>query len=369
VVTTGGTGGHIFPALAVAQALQEEHPGVEVLFVGGDRGPEGRLAARAGVAFKGLPARGILGRGLRSLGSLWWLSRSFVRCWALYRSFRPQAVLGFGSYAGFVPVMLGAWRKIPTGVHEQNSQPGVTNRILGKRVDRVFLSFPDRKGYFEPGKVLVTGNPVRSELIAMREQERSYAYKPRGNVLILGGSQGARAINEAVVKGLAGFKTQGIELMHQTGEADLAWVTQAYRDSGMDPQNVMAFIDDMASAYSWADLVVCRAGASTLAELTVIGLPSILIPFPYAIHRHQLVNAQHLEDQGGAIVIEQSHLHEINLTKAVADLLNVPGRILSMGQAARKLGNPDAARVIVREMGTMVPGKSKTSIQFSQRQN
>ena len=353
VVTTGGTGGHIFPALAVAQALQEEHAGIQVLFVGGDRGPEGRLAARAGLDFVGLPARGVLGRGIRSLGSLWWLSRSFFKCWLLFRSFKPQAVLGFGSYAGFVPVMLGAWMKLPTGVHEQNSQPGVTNRILGKRVDRVFLSFPDHKAYFDPAQVRVTGNPVRSELIALRDTEKTYAHKPKGQVLILGGSQGARAINEAVVKGLAGFKSQGIQLMHQTGEADLKWVSQAYRDCGMDDRNVFAFIDDMASAYAWAELAVCRAGASTLAELTVIGLPSILIPFPYAIHRHQLSNAKQLEDHGAAIVIEQSHLHEINLSRAVADLLNVPGRILSMGQAARKLGNPNAARDIVREMNAL----------------
>ncbi len=353
VVTTGGTGGHIFPALAVAQALQEEHADMDVLFVGGDRGPEGRLAARAGLEFAGLPARGVLGRGLRSLGSLWWLSRSFLKCWLLFRSFKPQAVLGFGSYAGFVPVLLGAWKKIPTGVHEQNSQPGVTNRILGKRVDRVFLSFPDHKGYFDPRKVQVTGNPVRSELIALRDREKKYAHKPKGQVLILGGSQGARAINEAVVKSLAGFKSQGIRLMHQTGTADLQWVSQAYQDCGMDDDNVQAFIDDMASAYAWADLVICRAGASTLAELTVIGLPSILIPFPYAIHKHQLTNAQHLEDHEAAIVIEQSHLHEINLTRAVADLINVPGRILSMGQAAKRLGNPNAARDIVQEMSSL----------------
>lgn len=359
VLSAGGTGGHIYPALAVADELRRVDSSCQLLFIGGTKGPERRLAEKEGLAFEALPVKGVLGTGIRSVGSMYSLARSLLRCRSIYRSFKPDMVLGFGSYAGFVPVLLASWQKIPCAIHEQNSQPGVTNRILGKRVDRVFVSFPDVQGFFQPEKTRITGNPVRSKLISLRQKEKSYVHQSLGHVLIVGGSQGARAINEAVMGSLSQFQTHAVRLMHQTGQADFERVKEAYQRHGFDDSLVLPFIDDMAGAYDWADLVVCRAGASTVAELTAIGRPSVLIPFPYAVHKHQLTNARLLENNGAAIVLEQSYLSEINLARVVSDVLAVPEKLQEMGAAARALGRPQAAAELVADLKTSVAGRPK----------
>ena len=347
VLSTGGTGGHIFPALAVAEALRERHPDIDILFIGGSFGQEGRLAKKAGLEFRALPARGVLGRGLRSAASVVWLSRSLLKCWFIYRRFKPDLVLGFGSYAGFVPVLLGTWLGLPAAIHEQNNRPGMTNRILGRRVNRVFLSFPDEKGYFDPEKVLVTGNPVRKSVLRVAEEEKRYTHQKGCNLLVFGGSQGASAINAAMIKALPALASLGIKIVHQSGEAELERMKQAYGQHGFDQSEVVPFIDNIAAMYAWSDLVICRAGASTLAELTVVGRPSILIPFPYAVHEHQLTNARFLEQAGAAIVLEQSYLDGINLAQVIGDLLALPRQLQEMGRAAKRLGQPGAVDSIV----------------------
>lgn len=353
VLTTGGTGGHIFPALAVAEEIKARFPQAQVLFVGGRRGKEEELAAKAGLTFAGLPVAGVLGRGWRALGILGWLPRSLGQSWSLLRSFKPEAVLGFGGYAGF-PLAMAAWMmRIPTAIHEQNRLPGVTNRLLGKLVRKILLSLPDDHGFFDPGKVVVTGNPLRRAIMELRENQPTHA-SPRRNVLILGGSQGARAVNQAVLESLAGFKDQKISLWHQTGTADLQQVVDAYREVGLTEALVDPFIDDMAKAYAWADLVVCRAGATTLAELTAMGKPSVLIPFPYATHNHQMLNARHLEQAGAALVLAESYLAQAQLWVMIKDLLDIPGKLRAMGKAARDLGRPKAAADVVNELVGLV---------------
>ncbi|MFO7876554.1 MAG: undecaprenyldiphospho-muramoylpentapeptide beta-N-acetylglucosaminyltransferase [Desulfovermiculus sp.] len=360
VLSTGGTGGHIFPALAVAERIQESFPHADLMFVGGDQGPEGRLAQEAGLSFVGLPARGVLGRGLRSLGSAWWMIRSFVRCWRTYSRFRPQVVVGFGSYASFVPVLVASWKWIPAAIHEQNAYPGVTNRVLSKRVQRIFLSFPDDQEWFDPDRVRVTGNPVRTSLIHLRDKEKVYTHQIGHRVLVLGGSQGAQAINQAMVKALPQLLPRGVQVLHQAGERHYAELSEHYQ--GYDPgqARVVPFIQNMAEAYAWSDLVVSRAGASTVAELTVIGRPSVLIPFPYAVHHHQLHNAKLLEKAGAALVIEQSYLPEVNLADIILDLLALPEKLVAMGRAARRLGQPAATRSIVLELEKLAAKKGKT---------
>ncbi len=342
MVSTGGTGGHIFPALSVIEELQKRYPYINILFIGGEKGPEKEMAEKSGVEFIGLPARGVLGKGLRSVRTVFWLSKSIFKCLSIYRKFGPEVVIGFGSYAGFVPVLLASLKKIPSAVHEQNSRPGVTNRFLGSRVHRVLLSFPDKYGYFDASKIRITGNPVRSKFEEIRENTA-------GRVLVLGGSQGARAINDAVIKSLPKFKSAGVHLVHQCGKQDLNRVLQAYREQKMS-EDVYSFIEDVASVYEWADLIVCRAGASTVAELTTAGRPSVLIPYPYAVQSHQLTNAKRLEEAGAAIVLEQSYLEDIDLARVVTDLLAVPQKLQDMGAAAKSLGNPGAARKIVDEL-------------------
>lgn len=349
VISTGGTGGHIFPALAVIEEIQSRPRESRILFLGGEQGPEKEMAQKYGIEFIGLPAKGVLGKGLRLIRTAGCLILSIFKCLAIYSRFRPDVVLGFGSYAGFVPVLLASLKKIPAAVHEQNSTPGVTNKILGRRVTKVFLSFPDKDSYFDASKVTVTGNPVRKGFEDIREKEKPYLYNFMGSVLILGGSQGATAINEAVLQSLPTFKSEEVQILHQSGKTDYERVLKAYCEHGIQG-NVYAFIEDIVAAYQWADLVVCRAGASTVAELTTAGRPSVLIPYPYAVQGHQLSNAKRLEDAGAAIVLEQSYLEHINLGKVVKDLLAVPQKLQTMALKAKELGNPEAARKIVDEL-------------------
>lgn len=348
LITTGGTGGHIFPALALARYIREMFPGCEIIFAGGEYGPEREMAAREGIKFRSFPARGVLGRGLKSLGSFYWMSRSLVQCLKFMRSFKPQVVVGFGGYAGFMPVLAARWLRIPTAVHEQNSFPGVTNKILGKKADRVFLSFPDEKNIFPPEKVMITGNPVRGELTKRVRHSSAMTGQAR-RLLVIGGSQGARAVNDYILKGLQELKAMNVEIWHQTGKADYQRVAGVY-EKECPGARVEAFIDDMAEAYGFASLVVCRAGASTLAELCVMGKPSILIPFPYATHDHQMTNARYLENKGAAMVLAQSSLDGVNLARIILDLMEMPEKLGSMGRAALSMGNPDAAEKIVDEL-------------------
>lgn len=354
VLSAGGTGGHIFPALAVAEELKSRFPHSNILFIGGNKGNERTLATQTGLRFVGLPVKGVLGKGFRSLSTISWVLPSLIRCWVLFRSFKPDIVLGFGSYAGFIPVLVACWKKIPTAIHEQNIYPGMSNRILGKKVDKIFLSFPDEKMIFEPSKIVVTGNPVRKKLVDIGQSDDYFPQHPKGRVLIVGGSQGARAINDSILKVLPLFRSQGISLMHQTGEADYERIRQGYRENGMDYEQVYPFIQDIAEAYKWSELVICRAGASTITELTVVGRPSILIPFPYAIHEHQQTNAKMLEKYGAAIVLEQSYLPEVNLAQIVGDLVSVPGKLKDMSQRALSLARPYSAKYIVQEMQKLV---------------
>ena len=352
VLTTGGTGGHIFPALAVAEEITARFPKARILFVGGLRGREGELAATAGLPFAGLPAAGVLGRGWRALGIVGWLPRSLWKSWSLLRSFRPEAVLGFGGYAGCAMVLAAWTMRIPTAIHEQNRLPGATNRLLGKLVRRVMLSMPDDHHLFDPAKVVVTGNPLRRAIWELRENP--VQANPRRNVLVLGGSQGAWAVNQAVLDSLEGFRDQKISLWHQTGPSDWRRVMDAYQESDFPAAKVEPFIDDMASAYAWADLVVCRAGATTMAELTAMGKPSVLIPFPHATHDHQMFNARRLEQAGAALVMVEGYLAQAQLWTVIKDLLDIPGKLQAMGRSAAELGRPQAAAEVVRELEALL---------------
>lgn len=342
VVATGGTGGHIFPALAVAAEVRRRNPLAEILFLGG-HGPEGALAEKAGVRFKALPASGVLGRGLKGLLSAVWVSRGVVLAARALRRFSPDVVVGFGGYAGFCPVLAATLLRLPTAVHEQNSVPGVTNRILGKLVRRVFVSFDDRLGCFPAVKVVRTGNPVRAEITQVERE----GFGARRNLLVLGGSQGARAVNTAVVAALPRLLAARVNILHQTGAADEARIREAYAKAGADPTNVFGFIEGMRGAYAWADLALCRAGASTIFELAATGTPSVLVPFPFAAHDHQRVNARHLADLGAAVLLDQGEMTAQSLADLVIGLLGDPARLSAMSREARTFARPEAAALIV----------------------
>ncbi len=341
IITTGGTGGHIFPALAVASELTRRNPDVEILFMGGS-GPEGELARKHGLAFQELPAKGIMGRGISgALRGIGWLGKGIPKAMKAVKNFGPDAVIGFGGYAGFCPVFAACLLGIPTAVHEQNSVPGVTNKVLGKMVRRVFLSFPDAMGVFSTEKTILTGNPVRAEIVkaAGKREGRTSAKR----VLVLGGSQGARPINEAIIEALPMFMNAGVTLVHQAGTTDFDRVRTSYETAKADPTQVHAFIEDMAAEYAQADIAICRSGATTVFEIAAAGIPAIFVPFPQATHDHQTMNAKAMADIGAALILPQSGMAGESLGTMALELLEKTERLNEMETAARGFAKEFAA--------------------------
>lgn len=355
IVTTGGTGGHIFPALAVAEEIKARHRDATVLFMGGKYGPEGDIAAQANIEFVGLPVRGFMGRGLRMLGAGMGMLRALTKAVIVIRRFKPDAVIGFGGYAAFAGVMGARYVGVPTAIHEQNAIPGMANKILSRRVDRVFVSLPDVKAIFPEEKTVFTGNPVRAAIAELALDEERTDREAGKRVLILGGSQGARAINDCVLANLTALIDADIILWHQAGTADVERVRDAYRKNGGEKMRVDGFIRDMAAAYAWADIVVCRAGATTIAELACAGLPALFIPFPAAAHDHQTHNARLFAAVGAAELLPQSKIEQGRGTPALLverleALVNDPEKLRAMGAASRSLAKPEAAAVLVNAM-------------------
>ncbi|HYQ81686.1 MAG TPA: undecaprenyldiphospho-muramoylpentapeptide beta-N-acetylglucosaminyltransferase, partial [Anaeromyxobacteraceae bacterium] len=292
LVAGGGTGGHVFPGIALAEEVVTRHPQNDVVFVGTSRGLEAAVVPQAGFPFERIEVQGLKGKGLSAvLRGLLLLPRALWRSLLILRGWRPDVVVGVGGYASG-PVVLAAWLlRIPTAVQEQNAVAGVTNRVLGPFVKAAFTAFPEAARHFARRKVFQLGNPIRRALL--ENYMRPRARHDRLTVLIFGGSQGAHALNMRVVEALPHLADlrDSISITHQTGPRDREAVEKGYRACGFEP-DVREFITDMSGAYAGADLVVCRAGATTLAELTVCKKPSILIPFPAAADNHQVLNAE-----------------------------------------------------------------------------
>ncbi len=343
----GGTGGHLFPAVALAQLLLMQDAESAVQFVGTERGLENRLLPKLGLPLATVDMIGVVGRGWRGkFEVLPKLFKSLGQSNKILNRFKPDLVIGVGGYASVPVLLMAKMRGIPYLIHEQNAIPGLSNRLLGKGAKSICLSFADSGAGFSSHRTILTGNPLRqglNEVLAKIPQP--------GKLLIFGGSRGARAINQAVVKMLPLMKNwpDKPEILHQTGEEDFQQVQQAYRDAGFDPQQVVPFIDDMATAYSEAGLVICRAGATTLAELTACGRAAILIPFPHAAGDHQTVNAKALENAGAAILLPQDELLSDRLVVLVKELFEDREKLKSMAAQGRRLGFPGAAERILNE--------------------
>ena len=337
----------MFPGIAVAEEFLRRDSGNRVIFIGTKRGIEHRLLGPLGYELREIDVEGLKGRGPKALiRGLYAIPNSMLQSRRIFREFRPDIVIGVGGYASG-PAVMAAWlMRIPTAVAEQNALAGNTNRILGKFVDRVFLTYEQSRGPFAAGKVSVTGNPVRAAFAGALAQ-RSPAAARRG-LLIFGGSQGAAAINKAVTEMLPRLKTllPPVRIVHQAGEREVETVGRAYRDCGMAAE-VTPFIKDMVSAYAAADLIICRAGATSLAEITTAGKASVLIPFPFAADDHQTQNARAMADAGAAVMIRQSELTAEKLFGVVKDLLDDGRRLREMEQKSKALGRPDAAAAVV----------------------
>jgi UDP-N-acetylglucosamine--N-acetylmuramyl-(pentapeptide) pyrophosphoryl-undecaprenol N-acetylglucosamine transferase len=337
LIMAGGTGGHIFPGLAVAHEMRAA--GWEVVWLGARGGMEERLVPPRGYRTELIRAKAARGKGLAQklllpanlLYSFWESAR-------VIRRLKPNVVLGLGGYVAFPGGMMASLLNRPLALHEQNAIPGLANRVLSTVSDKVMVAFPGALKSSE-----WTGNPVRSEIAAMASPENRFQGRNGPiRILVVGGSLGAQALNEAVPKALALLSIRP-SVVHQSGEKHLEALQNNYRDAGVKGE-LVAFIDDMARRYAEADLVICRAGAVTIAELSAGGMASILVPFPHAVDDHQTANARFLADQGAAILVPQKEVTAEKLAALIGSLDRV--KLLDMAAKARALGKPDAARLV-----------------------
>ena len=343
VIAGGGTGGHLFPGLALAEVLVAR--GGSVTFVGTATGIEARAVPAAGYPFRLLPGRQLRGGGMaRAVAGLASAARGTLGALALLGELRPRLVVGVGGYASVAVVLAASLRRIPTVLLEQNVVPGAATRILARLARRICVGFAESMAFLPRTRAVHTGNPVRADLIRPRPPHS------RPGLLVFGGSAGAHRLNQAMLDALGhlGPTLAALDLTHQTGAADLGTVCAAYAARGLAAR-VEPFIGDMGAAYAGADLVVARAGATTCAELTAVGLPAILVPYPYAADDHQRRNAEVLVRAGAAEMILDAELDGQRLAAALRALLEDAGRRASMAAAARLLGRPDAAERVADE--------------------
>jgi UDP-N-acetylglucosamine--N-acetylmuramyl-(pentapeptide) pyrophosphoryl-undecaprenol N-acetylglucosamine transferase len=344
LIAAGGTGGHIYPGIAVAQEIVRRDPNATVRFVGTQRGLETRLVPQAGFELLLIESAGLKNvRLMARLKGTLLLPKSFLAAWKLISDFRPDVVVGAGGYVSGPVVMTASLMRRPTMVMESNALPGVTNRILARFVDRAAVSFEQALPFFR-GKAVVTGNPVRRAFFEIPAKRRDPA---RFSVLVFGGSQGARAINNALIEALPELKGSPVPLRirHQTGVADLERAQAAYTKVGWNPDlsGVTAYIDNIVQEFGAADLIVCRAGATTTAELIAAGKASLMIPFPFAADDHQRKNAEAMRDSGAARMILEQQLSASSLAKQIIELARAPEDVNAMEAASRRMARGDAA--------------------------
>ena len=346
LIMAGGTGGHVFPALAVAERLRAR--GVPVAWMGTRTGLEATLVPKAGIPVEWIEVSGLRGKGLgRKLRTPLMLGRALWQASAILRRLRPRVVLGMGGFASGPGGMMARWLGIPLVVHEQNAIAGLTNRWLARFASQTLEAFPHT---FPLARRAVTvGNPVRAAIAALPPPEARWANRSgRTRLLVLGGSQGALALNQLVPQALALLgDDERPEVWHQAGGQLHEAAAVAYREAEVTVR-LTPFIEDMAEAYGWADLVLCRAGALTIAELAAAGVGAVLVPFPFAVDDHQTANAWFLEQGGAALIRQQAELDAWRLAATLRELLGDRARLLNMAMAARRLAKMNAAEQVAR---------------------
>lgn len=353
VIAGGGTGGHLFPGIAIAQEFIAKNPKNRVLFISTGRPFEISVLSKAGFDHKSISAEGIKGRGLwKQVVSISKIPKGVFKSILILRSFRPDLIVGVGSYAAG-PVIIGAWLMgIKIVLHEQNILPGITNRILSHIAGRIYVSFTNTKDSFNPKKVHVTGNPVRKEILHCKMPKTKGRSQDRKlqipfTILVLGGSQGAQSINKAVIEAIEHLKEKDkLFFVHQTGPVDEKTVKNAYTRHGISCA-VKSFFSNMAQQYQKADLVICRAGATTVAELSVLGKGVIFIPFPFAADNHQVLNARALTNAGAAEMILQKDLNGKVIAERIEHYASNHIELSIMESKIKNFGKPDAASAIV----------------------
>ena len=350
LIMAAGTGGHVFPALAVALKLQEQN--VRTEWMGTHQGMENRLLEGSGIQIHAVSAKGLKGKGIaRMIAAPFMLAQALIQSMRILSKVQPDCVLGMGGFVsgpgGLATKLMG--RKLV--IHEQNAVPGFTNKLLAKIANQVFEAFPNT--FTKNAKIIHTGNPLRKEIVALSVQPRNIRNSSqRLRILVLGGSQGALAINEVVPDVLTDFSKEiRPSVWHQTGERTLERTQAAYAEKGLDSEDditIAAFISDMAEAYSWADLVICRSGASTVSEIAAVGLPSILIPYPHHSDQQQTQNANWLIQAGAAFLLEQKGLTAAALKALVVELHENRNKLQQMSDISKSIAIRDADEIIAR---------------------
>ncbi len=364
VIAGGGTGGHVNPALAIADAFMAAHPDAQVLFVGTAKGLEAQLVPQRGYRIALVEGSRLVGAGLlgkvRGLGALW---RGVLASRKLLKTERAGLVIGVGGYASGAALLAAKTLGLRTAVHESNAVPGMTNKVLGWLVDRVYLGFEAATEAFPNAKVRVTGNPVRKEIAALGQRDVASS-TPEGSgsrprqVLVVGGSQGALFLNENVPALLGRVAARGVSLQvrHQVGKLDAGPVRAAYAAAGVDAE-VVTYIDDMAAALAWADFGVTRSGSGTVSELAAAGLPALLVPFPYAAGDHQAANAAAFCAAGAGLWSRQRDWNSEKLAEQIASVLTDNQAQQAAIDGARKVARPDAAAAVVADCDALMEGR------------
>lgn len=347
VIAGGGTGGHLFPGIAIAEEILARGNTHRIIFIGTKKGIEHRILRQLGYELQEIDIEGVKGRGLKALIKVTYqIPHSMWQSRQILKRFCPDAVIGVGGYASGPAVVTARIMGIPTAIAEQNAVPGITNRILSKFANLIFVTYAETKDWFPQSKVIVSGNPIRKVFAAWRAQAQEE--KQYRQLLIFGGSQGAEAINKNVIAMMPQLQKMKdkLRVLHQTGDREVETVRRAYEQFELDAQ-VTPFIVNMADAYAAADLIICRAGATSLAEITAAGKAAILIPYPWAANDHQTKNAEALASAGAAVIINEHELNGQKLFGVIDDLLANKQKLRQMEEASAKLGNIKAAAKIV----------------------
>ncbi len=362
IIAGGGTGGHLFPGIAVAEEFLSRDPANQVLFVGTERGIEARAVPAAGYQLALITAAGIRGKGtLSQLKGAAMMVYGYAQSRRILRSFRPDMVLGVGGYASLPMVLAARGMAIPRFIHEQNAIPGLTNRLLAHFASKVFITLEESARYFPSATTMLTGNPLRRQILDMVENASISSAKDDVRsadifrLFIFGGSQGAHAINAAMTEALPLLKKMRgtVCITHQTGKKECAEVTAVYRTAGVEAK-VTSFISDMAAEYAKADLVICRAGATTIAEVTACGKACLFIPFPYAVDDHQRRNAEALLKKDACFMMLEQELTGATLAGTICTLAEDPNLVRRTGELAFSLARLDAARIIIDEITSAI---------------
>lgn len=359
VISGGGTGGHIYPALALIREMKKESKNVEFLYIGTEQGLEKNIVQRENIPFKSIHITGFQRKlSFENIKTILRFLSGVRDCKKIIKDFRADVVIGTGGYVCGPVVYAGSRLKIPTIIHEQNSVPGLTNKFLSRYVDKIAVCFEDAKQFFPEGKTVLTGNPRASEVQGKDglKGRESVGLKPGiPAVLIFGGSRGARPINEAVIKALSEFAAKPYQVLYITGDVHYENVQKEVQLIG-NPENVVIkpFIHNMPEVLSGMDLVVSRAGATTLAELTSLGIPSILIPSPYVTNNHQEKNARVLSKHGAAQLLLENELTGNKLIESIDRILLDQNRLNAMKKASKELGMPDAAQKLSKIIKDLV---------------